>query len=73
MNIMMVDVTDIPGVAVGDHVVLLGRQGSEEITAEELAELNGTINYELLARLSPAIPRVVVNDSKAPAPRPEDQ
>jgi alanine racemase len=73
MNIMMVDVTDIPGVAVGDDVVLLGRQGSEEITAEELAELNGTINYELLARLSPAIPRVVVNDSKAPAPRPEDQ
>jgi alanine racemase len=63
MNIMMVDVTDVPDVEVGDEVVLLGRQGDDEITAEELATLSGTINYELLSRLSPAIPRVVVNDS----------
>jgi len=61
MNIMMVDVTDVPEVSVGDHAVLLGRQGQSEVTAEELAELSGTINYEFLSRLSPAIPRCVVN------------
>ena len=59
MNIMMVDVTDIPEVAVGEEVVLIGRQGTAEITAEELARLSETINYELLARLSPAIPRTI--------------
>jgi len=68
MNMMMVDVTDLPGVAVGDEVVLLGRQGDSVVTAEELAELSGTINYEFLARLSPAIPRFVVGDpGEAPA------
>ncbi len=60
MNIMMVDVTDIPGVRVGDPVVLLGREGTEAVTAEELASLSGTINYEILARLSPVVPRRVV-------------
>lgn len=60
MNIMMVDVTDVEGVSVGDEAVLIGRQGEVTVTAEELAGLAGTINYELLARLSPAIRRVVV-------------
>jgi alanine racemase len=60
MNVLMVDVTDVPGVGVGDEVVLVGRQGDHEVTADELAELAGTINYEFLARLSPEIPRVVV-------------
>jgi alanine racemase len=60
MNISMVDVTDVPDVQVGDEVVLLGRQDDEEVTAEELAELSGTINYEFLARISPDIPRLVV-------------
>jgi len=44
--------------------VLIGRQGDEEITAEHLAQLAGTINYEILAGISPALPRVVVR-SKA--------
>jgi len=60
MNILMLDVTDVPDVRIGTEAVLLGRQGSAAVTAEELAELSGTINYELLARLSPTIPRVVV-------------
>jgi alanine racemase len=60
MNIMMVDVTDVADVAVGDEVVLLGRSGGLEISAEELAALAGTINYEFLARLSLAIPRTCV-------------
>lgn len=59
MNIILVDVTDVPGVRVGDEAVLIGRQNGAEVTAEELAELSGTINYEILARLSPRIPRVL--------------
>jgi alanine racemase len=60
MNILMADITDIPDVSIGDEAVLIGRQGDEHISVEELASLSDTINYELLARLSPAIPRLVV-------------
>jgi len=60
MNILMADVTDIPDVSIGDEVVLIGRQGDEEVQVEELALLSDTINYEFLARLSPAIPRSIV-------------
>ncbi len=59
MNIIMIDVTDIPGVGVGEEVVLIGRQDAAVITVEELANLSASINYEFLARLSPEIPRVV--------------
>lgn len=44
----------------GDEVVLLGRQGNEEITATELAERAGTISYEVLARIGERVPRVYV-------------
>ncbi|MBI4917761.1 MAG: alanine racemase [Acidobacteria bacterium] len=60
MDIVMVDVTDVPGVAEGDVATLIGRDGEEWVTAEELAELAGTINYEVLARLSPDVPRFLV-------------
>ena len=60
MNIFMVDVTDIPGVQDGDVATLIGADGNERITAEELAENAGTINYEILARLSPSLSRIVV-------------
>lgn len=59
MNMCMVDVTDIPGVTLEDEVVLLGRQGDERITAEQLAAWAGTISYEIVARIHPALPRVV--------------
>lgn len=57
MNIFMIDVTDIPGVEIGDEVTLVGSDGEISITVEELADLCGTINYEFLARLSAEIPR----------------
>lgn len=57
MNIFMIDVTDIADVEVGDEVTLVGSDGEISITVEDLAGLCGTINYEFLARLSPAIPR----------------
>jgi alanine racemase len=41
----------------GDEVVLLGRQGAEEVTAEELAELAGTIPYEIVCGIGPRVPR----------------
>lgn len=48
MNVTVVDVTDIPGVQVGDEVVLMGSQGDQEITADEIAGWMDTINYEVL-------------------------
>jgi alanine racemase len=57
MNITMVDATDIPGVALEDEVVLLGSQGDEKITAEQMASWAQTINYEIVARADPYAPR----------------
>ena len=60
MDQFMVDVTDIPGVRVGDEVTLFGRDGGEEIPLEELAALAGTISYELLCMVGRRVPRVYV-------------
>jgi alanine racemase len=60
MNFITVDVTDIPDVCLEDEVVLLGPQDSERISAEQLASLCGTINYEIVTRINPEIPRLVV-------------
>ncbi len=60
MNFIMVDITDIPGVALEDRVTLLGVDGREKITADQLASLAGTISYEIVTRLNPAIPRFIV-------------
>jgi alanine racemase len=57
MNLTMVDVTDIPGVALEDEVVLLGAQGDERITAEQMAAWAQTINYEIVTRADPYAPR----------------
>ena len=60
MDFIMVDVSDIPGVRVEDEATLLGRDGREAISAEQLASLAGTISYEILARINPLIARRVV-------------
>ncbi len=59
MNMFMVDVTDVPGVEPGDEVVLLGRQGDEQVTAEDLAAWFDTINYEVTTRINENITRVL--------------
>lgn len=59
MDQLMIDVGDEP-VAIGDEVVLIGRAGADEITANDLAETIGTIGYEVVTRLSARLPRVVV-------------
>lgn len=58
MDMMMIDVTMIPGVVVGDEVVLIGQQENERITARDIAEWTGTISYEVLCAISPQIPRL---------------
>ncbi len=60
MNLMMVDLTDVGPVTLEDEVVLIGKQGREEITAEDLAQLLGTIHYEIMARMDRGISRVLV-------------
>jgi len=58
MDLTMLDVTDIPGVAIGDIVTLLGRDDGEVIRANELAHWARTIPYEITCRVSPRVPRV---------------
>ncbi len=58
MDMCMVDVSDIPDVALDDEVVIIGRQGEEEISTDEVAELCGTISYEILCGISARVPRL---------------
>ena len=65
MDQAMVDVTDIPGVTPGDEVVLMGTQGHETISANELAGWAGTIGYEMLLAPSERIPRIQFHEENA--------
>jgi alanine racemase len=57
MDLTMVDATEVPGVAEGDDVVLIGSQGEAALSAEVVAEAAGTIAYELLCGIGPRVPR----------------
>lgn len=59
MDQIMIDCGD-DDVAVGDEVVVIGRQGDEEMTADEIADVIGTINYEVVTALSARVPRTYV-------------
>ncbi len=58
MDMTMIDVTDLPNAHVGEEVVLLGSQGRKSITAAEIADICGTINYEICCGFSCRVPRV---------------
>lgn len=60
MNMCMADISRMPKARAGDKVILIGQAGAKKITVLELAELDGTINYEIIARLNPLIPRIIV-------------
>ena len=60
MDQMMADVTDIAGVQDYDEAVLLGTMGEETISAEELGDLSGRFNYELVCDITARVPRVFV-------------
>ena len=65
MDQLMVDVTEVPGeVRIGDEVTLIGRDGESVITAEELGDLSGRFNYELMCDLGNRIPRIYYKDGK---------
>jgi len=61
MDFIMVDVSDIHRVSVGDEVILMGRQGKEQITPEEIAEKINSISYEVLCSIGKRVPRVYKN------------
>ena len=59
MDQMMADVTDIDGVCPGDEAVLMGRDGAETISAEDLAAWAGTISYEILLSAGSRVERIM--------------
>ena len=61
MDLTMLDVTDIRNVQQGDEVVLLGRQGSAEISADEMAGWANTISYEIFTSIGTRVPRIHIN------------
>jgi len=70
MDMCTIDVTHIPDCAVGDEVVLLGRQGKEYISANEIAAKAQTISYEVLCALGKRAPRIFLQKGKTGAVEP---
>lgn len=61
MDLTIVNVTDIPGVEIGDEVVLIGALGAERITAYEHADIQATIPYEIVCNINARVPRIMVD------------
>lgn len=61
MDQITVDVTHLPSVSIGEEAVLFGRQGQEEISVDEIANILNTINYEVVCWVSDRVPRVYIN------------
>lgn len=64
MDQIVVDVTDIPGVVPGDKVTLIGTDGEHAVTADQMADLIGTISYEITSCITKRVPRVYIKDGK---------
>ena len=64
MDQLMADVTDIDGVSEGTEVTLLGTDGNETVTADDLAAMYGTIGYEIICGISKRIPRVIYKNGE---------
>ena len=60
MDMIVIDVTDIPRVRVGDEITIIGIQGKETISAEDISRMISTSPYEFLTRINPLIKRIVV-------------
>lgn len=61
MDMTLIDVTDVPNVAIDDYVTLLGSEGDAAIKAEDLGELAGTISYEMTCGISNRVPRIYLS------------
>ena len=68
MDQMMVDVTDIPGVQAGDTVTLIGTDGDETISMEEIAAAAGSFNYEFACGISAGWPVCISAGAKPSIP-----
>lgn len=64
MDQCMIDLSDFPDASVGDEVVLIGRSGDEEITADEVASRYGTIGYEVVCAVNRRVPRYYFKNGK---------
>jgi alanine racemase len=69
MDLVMLDVTDVEGAREGDDVVLIGAQGGAAQSAEDLAEICGTINYEIVTGIRRRVPRRYFRGGKVVATR----
>jgi alanine racemase len=58
MDLMMIDISHLPAVAVGDEVVLMGRQGDEQVSCTELADRAHTITWEIMTRVGARVRRI---------------
>ena len=64
MDQCMIDVTDIGQVKEGDEVILLGEENGVKFDAEDMAEIIGTISYEVICMISKRVPRVYIRDGE---------
>ena len=64
MDQLMLDITDIEGVNMGDEVIVMGSSGDKCVSAEEIAALMGTINYEVVCGIGKRIPRVYIKNKR---------
>jgi alanine racemase len=67
MDMCMVDVTAVPGAAAGDVATLLGRDGEERVDADELAQLENTISWDILAGITARVPRLYLRGGEVVA------
>lgn len=63
MDQFMCDVTDIEDVKVGDYAILIGKSGEEMLTADDIADMTGTIGYEIVCGISSRVPRVIMSNN----------
>jgi alanine racemase len=61
MDQVMIQLDEVPGARAGDEVVLIGKQGEEQIRAEEVANCWGTINYEVVCGVGARVPRIYLD------------
>ena len=64
MDQMMIDVSDIPDVKDGDSVIIMGSDGKITVSAEELASISNTINYEIVCNVGKRVPRVYIKNGE---------
>ncbi len=61
MSMMLINVSDVPDLTIGDEVVLIGKQGNAQISVSSFSDMSNLLNYEVLVRLPSEIPRVIVD------------